>query len=134
MYNSYPLMIIRLFKWYSGKEFTCQCRRRKRWWFDPWIGKIPWRREWQPTLVFLPGELHRQRNLVGHSPGGHKESDTTEHARVHADCRLSKSTLPPLRSQTSPQLQYQGDNSNCFHFLVGAHQERLGFSLPECFL
>ena len=38
----------------------------------------PWRREWQPTLVFLPGELHGQRSLVGYSPWGHKESDMTE--------------------------------------------------------
>ena len=36
----------------SGKEPTCQCRRCKRHWFDPWVGKIPWRRKWQPTLDF----------------------------------------------------------------------------------
>ena len=35
---------------------TCQCRRCKRWGFDPWVGKIPWRRRWQPTTVFLPGK------------------------------------------------------------------------------
>ena len=46
--------------------------------FDPWVGKIPWRRAWQPTPVFLPGEAHGQRNLAGYSPQGHKESDTTE--------------------------------------------------------
>ena len=40
----------------SGKEPTCQCRRHKSCRFDPWVGKIPWRRAWQPTLVFLPGE------------------------------------------------------------------------------
>ena len=40
----------------SGKEPTCQCRRRKRHGFNPWVGKIPWRRAWQPTPVFLPGE------------------------------------------------------------------------------
>ena len=42
-------------------------------------GKIPWSRKWQPTPVFLPGKLHVQRSLVGHSPWGHKESDRTEH-------------------------------------------------------
>ena len=47
--------------------------------FDPWIGKTPWRRKWQPTLVFLPGEFHGQRSLVGYSPWGHKESNRTEH-------------------------------------------------------
>ena len=46
--------------------------------FDPWDGKIPWRREWQPTLVFLPGKSHGWRSLVGYSPQGRKESDTTE--------------------------------------------------------
>ena len=46
--------------------------------FDPWVRKIPWRREWLPTPVFLPGEFHRQRRLAGYSPWGHKESDTTE--------------------------------------------------------
>ena len=46
--------------------------------FDPWVGKIPWRREWQPTPVFLPGESHGQGSLVGKSPWGCKELDTTE--------------------------------------------------------
>ena len=45
---------------------------------NAWVGKIPWRRKWQPTPVFLPGEPHGQRSLVGYSPWGHKESDTTE--------------------------------------------------------
>ena len=40
----------------SGKEPACQCKRDKRWGFDPRVGKIPWRRAWQPTPVFLPGE------------------------------------------------------------------------------
>ena len=48
----------------SGKEPTCQCRRCKRQGFDPWVRKIPWRRVWQLTPVFLPGEFHRQRSLV----------------------------------------------------------------------
>ena len=42
------------------------------------VGKMPWRRKWQPTAVFLPGESHGQRGLVGYSPQGHTESDTTE--------------------------------------------------------
>ena len=46
--------------------------------FSPWAGKIPWRRAWEPTPVFLPGEFHGQRNLAGYSPGCHKELDTTE--------------------------------------------------------
>ena len=47
-------------------------------WFDPWVGKIPWRRAWQPTPVFWPGESHGQRSLVGCSPWDHKELDVTE--------------------------------------------------------
>ena len=47
-------------------------------WVDPWVGKIPWRRAWQPTLVFLPGESHGQRSLAGYSPWSRKESDMTE--------------------------------------------------------
>ena len=61
-----------------GKEPICQCRRRKRPGFDPWVGKIPWGRAWQPTLVFLPGESHGQKSLAGYSPWGHIDSDTTE--------------------------------------------------------
>ena len=57
---------------------TCQGRRRKRPGFDPWVGKIPWRRAWQPTPVFLPGESHGQGNLVGHGRQGHTECGTAE--------------------------------------------------------
>ena len=46
--------------------------------FDPWVGKIPWRRKWQPTPVLLPGKSHGQRSLIDYSPWGCKESDTTE--------------------------------------------------------
>ena len=49
-----------------------------RYGFDPWVRKIPWRRIWQLTPVFLPGESHGQSSLVGYSPWGRKESDTTE--------------------------------------------------------
>ena len=46
--------------------------------FNRWAGKIPWRRAWQPTPVFLPGEFHGQRSLGGYSPWGCKEFDMTE--------------------------------------------------------
>ena len=58
-----------------GKESTCQCRKYKKLGFDPWVGKIPWRRKWQPTPVFLPERFHGQKTLAGPSPWGHKESD-----------------------------------------------------------
>ena len=62
----------------SGKEPTCQCRRHKRREFDAWVGKIPWRRAWPHTPVFLLGKSHGQRRLVGYSPWGRKELDMTE--------------------------------------------------------
>ena len=60
-----------------------QCRRHRRRGSDPQVGKIPWRRKWQPTPVFLPGKSHRERSLAGYSSWGHKESDVTWHARTH---------------------------------------------------
>ena len=48
----------------SGKEPACQCRRRKRLGLIPGLGRFPWRRKWQPTLVLLPGKSHGQRSLV----------------------------------------------------------------------
>ena len=54
----------------SGKEPTCQCRTCKRHRFNPWVVKIPWKRAWQPTPVFLPGEFQGQRRLMGYNPWG----------------------------------------------------------------
>ena len=51
--------------WLSGKETACQCRRCR--FNDPWIGKIPWRKKWQHTPVFLPGKSYGQRSLAGYS-------------------------------------------------------------------
>ena len=56
-------------RWHNGKESVCQCRRCKRCRFNPWVGKIPWRRKWQPTPVFFPGK--GKRNLAGCHPWGY---------------------------------------------------------------
>ena len=64
--------------WLSDKESACQCRQHQRLGFSPWVGKIPWRRECQPTPEFLPEESHGQGSLESHSPWGCKESDMTE--------------------------------------------------------
>ena len=56
-------------------DICLQCRRPK---FNPWVEKMPWRREWLHTPIFLPGEFHGQRSPEGYSPWGCKESDTTE--------------------------------------------------------
>ena len=54
----------------SDREPTCLCRRHRRCRLDPWVGKIPWRRAWPPTPVFLPGEFHGQRSLVAYTVHG----------------------------------------------------------------
>ena len=68
----------------SGKEPAFQCKRCKRHGFDPWVREIPSRRVWQPTPLFLAGEFHGQRSLMGYCPQGHKDSDTTEATCTHA--------------------------------------------------
>ena len=54
------------------KKATSKCWRCRRHRFNPWVGKIPWRRNWQPTAVFLLGKSHRWRSLVGYSPWGRR--------------------------------------------------------------
>ena len=76
-YQRAPLMVQMV------KESACQCRRLKRRGFNPCVKKIPWRRKWQPTAVFLPGECHGQKSLAGYSPWSHKELATTEHTHTH---------------------------------------------------
>ena len=78
--NIVPFLLAALFyssddippRWLGGKEPACQYRRLG---FNPWVGKIPWRRNWQPTPVFLIGKSHGQRSLEVH--GVEKELDTT---------------------------------------------------------
>ena len=70
-------------RWPSGKEPAFQCRRHKRLGFDPWVGKIPWSKKWQCTLVLLFGKLPGQKSLAGYRQRGRKESDMTEHACMH---------------------------------------------------
>ena len=80
-------------RWLSGKESTCQCRRYRKCGFNPWVWKIPWRRKWQPTPVFLPGESHGQRSLAGYSPRGLKKPERLNN---------NKHTLPPNPVLCSP--------------------------------
>ena len=68
----------------SGKELACQCRRLKRQRFHPWVRKIPWKRAWQPTPVFLPGKSHGQRSLMDYGPQSHKGSIMTKRLSMHA--------------------------------------------------
>ena len=72
------------------KNLPARCR------FDPWVKKMPWRRAWQPTPIFLPGESHGWRSLAGYSPQSGKESDTTE-VTEHTAQELQETlhTAPP---------------------------------------
>ena len=86
-------------RWSSSKESACQCRRCKKYGFNPWIRKIPWRRKWQPTPEFLTEESQVQRSLAGYSPWGCKELDTTEwlsahtHTYTHTNERITSFSL-----------------------------------------
>ena len=74
--------------------FCLKCRRSR---FDPWVGKIPWRRKQQPTPVFLLGESYGQRILAGYSPRGCPESDTTERLTISLSLvLLTDTSLCPL--------------------------------------
>ena len=76
-----------------GKEPACRHRRCE---FDPWVRKIPWRREWQPTPVFLPGESRSQRSLAGYSPCGDKALDTFEETlHTYTGCLLPPPPTAP---------------------------------------
>ena len=83
----------------SGQEPTCQCRRPKRCRFDPWVGKIPWRRKALPNPIFLPGESLGQRSLAGYSPYGHKELDMTEATKHYAWMDLEVIVLSVVRQR-----------------------------------
>ena len=75
--------------------------------FNPWVRKIPWRKKWQPTPVFLPGKFHGKRSLAGYSSWSRKELDMTEYAHVH---RLQlRVHLPQLKNLHG----HDKDGSSC---------------------
>ena len=67
--------------WWLGRYSVCLQYRRPG--FDSWVGKVPWRRKWQSTSALSPGKSHGRRSLIGYSPWGSKESDTTERLHFH---------------------------------------------------
>ena len=91
----------------GAKEPACWCRRSKRWGFDPWVGKIPWWKTWQPTPVFLPWESHGQRSLAGYSPWDHKSrtwlSDETTTATSNQAVSISPTQKTTLLFSQIPQ-------------------------------
>ena len=92
-----------LLRWLSGKESAYQCRRCGRWGFNSWVGKISWRRKWEPAPVFLPEKSHGPRSLVGYSPWDRKESDRTRrlHFHFHGVGKYSNSILLHVNIQFS---------------------------------
>ena len=81
--------------WLSGKESACQCRRCG---FNPWLGKSSWKKAWQSTLVFLPGEAHGQRSLMGYSPWGLWARWATVHGALRSmGTQLSYWSRPCMR-------------------------------------
>ena len=78
-WDSYVLSLIGFPNGSEGEESACNAGGTGYVGSIPGSGKISWSEEWQPTPVFLPGKFHGQRSLVGYSPKGCKESDTTEH-------------------------------------------------------
>ena len=111
--------------WHNGKESTHQCKRHR---FDPW------RRKWQPTPVFLPGESHGQRSLAGYSPRGFKESDTTEHTHRHWS-RVDPNPMPSVlirRENRHGDIQIQREDRSeiegcsCKPRIASSHQNSGG--------
>ena len=87
--------------------------------FDPWVGKIPWRSEWQNTPVFLPGQSHGQRSLEGYSQWGCTESDMIE--------QLSRMTgLRCLEREWDPFLGMNVENCCCLFSVWSPSYRRLG--------
>ena len=104
-----------------------QVRRHQRGRVHPWVAKIPRRRKWQPTLVFLPGESHGQRNLAGCSPKGHKQrtghkwscADTHTHTHTHtAELKSGRTVLIRREycSQKSKKCWTVKTEIHCLHF------------------
>ena len=90
----------------SNKESACQCKRRKRHEFYPWVGTIPWSRKQQLTCMFLPGKFHGQRSLVGYSPWSCNESDTTEYTHTHTPHCLQHKVLITVYFSSLPSVLY----------------------------
>ena len=129
----------------SGKESACQCRRLRRWRLSPWVGKVSWRRVWQPTPAFLPGKSHGQRSLVGYSPWGFEEWDMTEwlkismHTHTHmCECLYKWRALTQVGLRYQSQCQFPGCSRSYTWALpgrpVGRKEGRLFWISLYCFL
>ena len=128
-------------RWLSGQESACQWRRLG---LDPWVGKIPWGRKWQPIPVLLPGESHGKRSLVGYSPR-RRRVKTTERLSTHAQVVQTSllpfpkySHLPDQLADRSPSREHgEGSHSpllirsTCGRSPGGGHGNPLQYSCLE---
>ena len=100
-FGKIPLVSLKSAIGFSGGSDGLQCGRPR---FNPWVRKIPWRSDWLPTPVFLPGESHRQRSLAGYHFKGRKESDMTEwltHTHTHTHTHRGKCIPQKLANATN---------------------------------
>ena len=96
--------------WFPGAQLVKNLPAMKETGFHPWVGKILWKRESQPTAVFLPGKSHRQRSLAGNSLWGRKELDMTEQLKLGL-------SLLQLLNMSYRGYQLQRTVISCFLFL-----------------
>ena len=116
----------------SGKELTCQCRRHKRCRFDPWARKIPWRRKWQPTPVFWPGESHGKRSLAGLQSTGSQRVRHDSDGHFHFHCRFPV-VNPRFALLVCGSLSVLEEEFICtFYFLDSADKRFLMISVFLC--
>ena len=125
----------------SGKEPACHCRRHKRCGFNPWVRKIPWRTAWQPTPVFLPGESHGQRSLVGDSPWGCRVKTWPKPLSMRAQTTVLSSICCTIRSRwgiLGPVILYAVFLTVCglwsFYCLITNHNINCSNNFWLCFL
>ena len=106
--------------WWLRQLSVClQCGRLG---FNPWVGKIPWRRRWQSTPVLLPGKSHGQRSLVGYSPWGCKELDTTEQLHFHK--YISLRALLSFLLPSGLEVEGRQDWDNLWSLVDTDHEEK----------
>ena len=117
------------------KNLPANAGRCKRRGFNPWVGKIPWRRKWQPTPVFLPGEFHGQRSLVGYSPWCHTVGhDWSNLAYTHTHYWENRSSEePPHRHISSAKISGQNLRpASCVRhsYLLSRHRGEVSLPFP----
>ena len=126
---------MRLTWWFSDKESAYQCKRLG---LDPWVGKIPWRRKWQPTPLSLPGKSHGQMSLVGYSPWGckrvghnlaNKYTRTHQWLRLHASAAEVAQTVKCLPAMRETGIQSLG-REDPLEKEMATHSSTIAWKIP----